>query len=58
VIKLFQEKGIREKLYIFVGGAVVTQAFADEIGANGYAKDAFECTQKAKHWIATRKGNL
>jgi 5-methyltetrahydrofolate--homocysteine methyltransferase len=58
VIKLFQEKGIREKLYIFVGGAVVTQAFADEIGANGYAKDAFECTQKAKHWITTRKRNL
>lgn len=58
VIKLFQEKGIREKLYIFVGGAVVTQAFADEIGADGFAKDALECTQKAKHWITTRKRNL
>lgn len=58
VIKLFQEKGIREKLYIFVGGAAVTQAFADEIGADGFAKDALECTQKAKHWITTRKRNL
>jgi 5-methyltetrahydrofolate--homocysteine methyltransferase len=58
VIKLFQEKGIREKVYIFVGGAVVTQAFADEIGADGYAKDALECTQMAKHWIATGKRNL
>jgi 5-methyltetrahydrofolate--homocysteine methyltransferase len=58
VIKLFQEKGIREKLCIFVGGAVVTQAFADEIGADGYARDAVECTQKAKQWITTRKRNL
>jgi 5-methyltetrahydrofolate--homocysteine methyltransferase len=58
VIKLFQEKGIREKVYIFVGGAVVTQTFADEIGADDYAKDALECTQKARHWIATRKRNL
>jgi 5-methyltetrahydrofolate--homocysteine methyltransferase len=58
VIKLFQEKGIREKVSIFVGGAVVTQAFADEIGADGYAKDALECTQKARHWITTRKRNL
>ena len=57
VIELFQEKGIREKLYLFVGGAVVTQAFADEIGADGYAKDALECTQKAKHLIMTRKRN-
>ena len=58
VIELFQENGIREKVYIFVGGAVVTQAFADEIGADGYAKDALECTQMAKHWITTRKRNL
>jgi 5-methyltetrahydrofolate--homocysteine methyltransferase len=58
VIKLFQQKGIREKVTIFVGGAVVTQAFADEIGADGYAKDALECTQKAKRCITTRKRNL
>jgi 5-methyltetrahydrofolate--homocysteine methyltransferase len=57
VVRLFQEKGIQEKIYIFIGGAVVTQAFADEIGANGYAKDALECTQKARNWIMTRKRN-
>jgi len=57
VIKLFQEKGIRDKVYIFVGGAVVTQAFADEIRADGYAKDALECTQKARNWIMARKRN-
>jgi 5-methyltetrahydrofolate--homocysteine methyltransferase len=57
LIKLFEEKGIREKVYIFWGGAVVTQAFADEIGADGYAKDALGCTQKARNWIMKRKRN-
>lgn len=56
VIKLLQENGIRKNLKIFVGGAVVTQSFADEIGADFYAKDAMECTQKARNWIETKKG--
>ncbi len=56
VIKLLEENGIRKKLKIFVGGAVVTQSFADEIGADFYAKDAMECTQKARNWIETKKG--
>jgi len=53
VIQLLEDQRIRDKLTIFVGGAVVTQSFADEIGADCYAKDAMECTQKAKNWIRT-----
>lgn len=56
VIKLLQENGSRKNLKIFVGGAVVTQSFADEIGADFYAKDAMECTQKARNWIDAKKG--
>jgi len=56
VIKLLQENGIRNQLKIFVGGAVVTQSFADEIGADFFAKDAIECTQKARNWIEMKKG--
>jgi len=56
VIKLLQENGVRNKLKIFVGGAVVTQSFADEIGADFFAKDAIECTQKARNWIEMKKG--
>ena len=36
------EAGIRDKVKIMVGGAPVTQAFADEIGADGYVPDARE----------------
>jgi methanogenic corrinoid protein MtbC1 len=58
VIELFQDQGIRERFKIFVGGAVITQSFADRIGADFYAKDAMECVKKAKHWIKGRERSL
>jgi len=39
-INAIEEAGLRDKIKIIVGGAPVTQAFADEIGADGYAPDA------------------
>jgi 5-methyltetrahydrofolate--homocysteine methyltransferase len=39
---------------IMVGGAVVTEDFAREIGAQAYAKDAIEATHKAKNLIKTQ----
>ncbi len=41
VIELLKNKGIRDKYLILVGGAPVTQAWADQIGADGFAHDAF-----------------
>jgi 5-methyltetrahydrofolate--homocysteine methyltransferase len=40
--------GLRERVKVMVGGAPVSQAFADEIGADGYAKDATRAVIKAK----------
>lgn len=40
VVEMAREEGIRAK--IIIGGAVITQGFADEIGADGYSKDAKE----------------
>ncbi len=45
-IKLVQERGLPFK--IMVGGAVVTQAFADAIGAHGYSVDAVGAVRLAK----------
>jgi len=39
-IDAFSEAGARDKVKIIVGGAPLTQNFADEIGADGYAPDA------------------
>lgn len=46
-VKAIRNAGLRDKIKIMVGGAPVTQEFADKIGADGYAKDAFEAVNKA-----------
>jgi corrinoid protein of di/trimethylamine methyltransferase len=45
VIELLQNKGIRDRFFTIVGGAPVTQSWADEIGADGYARDAVEAVK-------------
>ncbi|MCF6246794.1 MAG: corrinoid protein [Desulfobacula sp.] len=42
------EAGLRDQVKIMVGGAPVTQAFADEIGADGFAPDAGSASRLAK----------
>ena len=42
----------RSKIKVMVGGAPITQAFADEIGADAYTEDAASAAQKAKELVA------
>lgn len=51
VIDAVEAAGIRDKVKIMVGGAPVNQAFADEIGADGYSDNANSAVQVAKHLI-------
>jgi len=53
VIKALRSAGLRDKVKIMVGGAPLTQSFADKIGADAYAKDAVEATRKAKSLISS-----
>ena len=41
----------RKNIKIMVGGAPVTQALADEIGADAYTEDAAECAQRARELV-------
>ena len=43
VVEICREKGCQSK--VIIGGACITQSFADEIGADGYSKDAAECVK-------------
>ncbi len=43
VVDLAKEKGCQAK--IIIGGACITESFAEEIGADGYSKDASECVK-------------
>jgi 5-methyltetrahydrofolate--homocysteine methyltransferase len=47
-IKVLEEAGVRDSVKIMVGGAPVTQAFADQIGADGYASNAASAADLAK----------
>ena len=47
-IETLEESGLRDQLKIIIGGAPVNQAFADEIGADGFAPDAGSASKMAK----------
>ena len=51
-IEAIKEAGLRDTVKIMVGGAPVTQAFADEIGADGYSEDAASAAELAKKLAA------
>ena len=53
-IEAFIDADLRDDVKIMVGGAPVTQEFADDMGADGYGKDALDCVAKAKELLAER----
>lgn len=50
-IEEFIDAGLRDGVQIMVGGAPVTQEFADDMGADGYGKDALACVAEAKRLL-------
>ena len=52
VIKALEAAGLREKVKIMIGGAPITQNYADQIGADGYSPDAASAVDNAKTFIA------
>ena len=54
-IQEFEDAGLREDVKIMVGGAPVTQEFADDMGADGYAKDAIACVELAKQLVGVEE---
>jgi 5-methyltetrahydrofolate--homocysteine methyltransferase len=48
-IEALEEAGLRDSVKIMVGGAPVTAAFAEEIGADGYAPDAATAVDVARN---------
>ncbi len=52
IIDALKAAGLRDKVKVMVGGAPVTQAFADEIGADAYTPDAASAAEKARSYFA------
>jgi 5-methyltetrahydrofolate--homocysteine methyltransferase len=53
-IDALAKAGLRERVKVIIGGAPVSQAFADEIGADGYAKDSTLAVIKCKELAGAR----
>ena len=54
-INALEKAGIRDQVIVMVGGAPVTQEYADAVGADGYAADASTAVRLAKDLIARRR---
>tara|TARA_Y100000588_G_scaffold339449_1_gene382161 strand:+ start:4284 stop:5039 length:756 start_codon:yes stop_codon:yes gene_type:complete len=50
-IEAFIDADLRDDVEIMVGGAPVTQEFADDMGADGYGKDALDCVATARRLL-------
>ena len=53
IIQMLESTNLRHKTKVMIGGAPVTQAFADEISADGYAPDAGSAVDVAKSLLST-----
>jgi 5-methyltetrahydrofolate--homocysteine methyltransferase len=56
VIKTLKEQKLREQLIVLVGGAPLNAAFAEEIEADAYCRDAAVAVETAKKLVALRRG--
>jgi methylmalonyl-CoA mutase cobalamin-binding domain/chain len=54
-INALEKAGIRDDVIVMVGGAPVTQEYADAVGADGYSADASSAVKKAKALIQVRR---
>ena len=55
VIQEFVKSGVRDKYYIMIGGAPVTQKLADEVGADVYTSNASDAATVAKAYLESKQ---
>jgi methylmalonyl-CoA mutase cobalamin-binding domain/chain len=53
-----EKAGLRDKVIVMVGGAPVTQEYADAVGADGYAADASTAVRRAKDLIQRKRAAI
>lgn len=56
VINALKEKGIRKDIVVMVGGAPLNEAFAEDIEADAYCRDAAVAVETAKKFMKIRRG--
>lgn len=57
-LEALTKAGLRDSVWVMVGGAPVTQEYATRVGADAYAPDASLCTRMAKEKMGALRGSL
>jgi len=55
VIEALQKEGLRDKVKVMIGGALTTEEWAKEIGADAYGSDAKDAAEKAERLLSSRE---
>ena len=58
VIETLKEQNLRDQMIVLVGGAPLNDAFAEEIGADAYCRDAAIAVETAKKLVAIKRGQV
>ena len=58
VIEALKQQGLRDQIIVLVGGAPLNEAFAEEIGADAYCRDAAIAVETAKKLLAIKRREL
>ncbi|MBR1497133.1 MAG: corrinoid protein [Oscillospiraceae bacterium] len=54
-VDALKEAGVRDQVTVMVGGAPITQAFCDEVGADVYTEDAAACANRAEEILKAKR---
>jgi corrinoid protein of di/trimethylamine methyltransferase len=57
VIQALKDEGLRDKVFVMVGGAPLSEAFAEEIESDAYGRDAALAVEIAKRYMAHKAAN-
>ena len=57
VVQALKDEGLRDQVYVMVGGAPVTETFAQAVGADAYGRDAAVAVDLAKAYMANKRGD-
>jgi 5-methyltetrahydrofolate--homocysteine methyltransferase len=57
-INALEKAGVRDQVIVMVGGAPVTQEYADAVGADGYSADASSAVKKAKELLQLKRAGV
>jgi len=55
VIQALKDEGLRDNIFVMVGGAPVTETFAQAVGADAYGRDAAIAVELAREYMTTRR---